>query len=330
MRNLAKAMTIAGSDSGGGAGIQADLKTFAAMGVYGTSVLTAITAQNTQTVTEVVDMPDSMIRSQIDAVISDIGADAVKTGMLSGAGIIEIVALRRVTEHGMTPLVVDPVMVAKGGARLLREDAVEALRTVLIPLATVVTPNIPEAEALVGRKIEDMDDMRDAAEEIVALGAKSVVVKGGHMDGPATDIFFDGTEAKAFTSPRISTDNTHGTGCTFASAIAAGLAKGKSDPRVRRRRQEVRHRCHPLRPHDRQGQRSPQPLLHAPRLTPRHLPVNGEPTWPSISPKKTSPPSSRWTSPSKRWRRASFTSRRGRPSTSRATACPTAGAPLTS
>ena len=172
MRNLAKAMTIAGSDSGGGAGIQADLKTFAAMGVYGTSVLTAITAQNTQTVTEVVDMPGSMIRSQIDAVVSDIGADAVKTGMLSSAGIIETVA-EKVTEHGMTPLVVDPVMVAKGGARLLREDAVEALKTLLIPLATVVTPNIPETEALVGRKIEDMDDMRDAAEEIIAFGAQS-------------------------------------------------------------------------------------------------------------------------------------------------------------
>ncbi len=227
MMKLAKAMTIAGSDSGGGAGIQADLKTFAAMGVYGTSVLTAITAQNTQTVTEVVDMPDSMIRSQIDAVVSDIGADAVKTGMLSGAGIIEIVA-EKVTEHGMTPLVVDPVMVAKGGARLLREDAVDALKSLLLPLATVVTPNIPEAEVLVDHKIEDMDGMRDAAREIVELGARSVVVKGGHMEGPATDIFFDGSDIKAFTSQRISTHNTHGTGCTFASAIAAGLAKGNS------------------------------------------------------------------------------------------------------
>ena len=227
MRDLAKAMTIAGSDSGGGAGIQADLKTFAAMGVYGTSVLTAITAQNTQTVTEVVDMPDTMIRSQIDAVISDIGADAVKTGMLSSADIIETVA-EKVTEHGMVPLVVDPVMVAKGGARLLREDAVDALKSALIPLATVVTPNIPEAEVLVGHKIEDMDGMRDAAKEIVALGARSVVVKGGHMEGPATDIMFDGSDIKAFTSQRISTDNTHGTGCTFASAIAAGLAKGNS------------------------------------------------------------------------------------------------------
>ncbi len=227
MMNLAKAMTIAGSDSGGGAGIQADLKTFAAMGVYGTSVLTAITAQNTQTVTEVVDMPDSMIRSQIDAVVSDIGADAVKTGMLSSAGIIEIVA-EKVTEHGMTPLVVDPVMVAKGGARLLREDAVDALKSLLLPLATVVTPNIPEAEVILGRRIEDMDDMRDAAREIVEFGARSVVVKGGHMEGPATDIFFDGSDIKAYTSQRISTHNTHGTGCTFASAIAAGLAKGNS------------------------------------------------------------------------------------------------------
>ncbi len=226
MKNLAKAMTIAGSDSGAGAGIQADLKTFAAMGVYGTSALSAITAQNTQTVTEVIELPDSIIRSQIDAVISDIGADAVKTGMLSSAHIIETVA-EKITEHRLTPLVVDPVMVAKGGARLLREDAVDALKTLLIPLATVVTPNIPEAETLLGRKIDDIDDMRDAANEIIALGAQSVVVKGGHLeDHQATDIFCDGVQIKTFTARRISTDNTHGTGCTFASAIAAGLAKG--------------------------------------------------------------------------------------------------------
>ena len=227
MRNVARAMTIAGSDSGGGAGIQADLKTFAAMGVYGTSVLTAVTAQNTLTVTEVVEMPDSVIRSQIDAVISDIGTDAVKTGMLSSVEIIETV-VEKLKEHKLTTLVVDPVMVSTGGARLLHEDAVDALIALLLPLATVITPNIPEAEALVGHEIKDMDGMRDAAKMLVAMGAKSVVVKGGHLSGPATDIFFDGTEVKAFTSQRISTDNTHGTGCTFASAIAASLAKGLS------------------------------------------------------------------------------------------------------
>lgn len=227
MRNLARVMTIAGSDSGGGAGIQADLKTFAAMGVYGASAITAITAQNTRTVTEIVEMPDSIIRSQIDAVITDIGVDAVKTGMLSNTRIIKTVA-EKIDEYEAAPLVVDPVMVAKGGARLIQEDAVDALRTLLIPKATVVTPNVPEAETLVGREIVDMDGMRDAAMEIVGLGAQSVVVKGGHLEGPATDIFFDGVEVKAFTSQRISTDNTHGTGCTFASAVAAGLARDQS------------------------------------------------------------------------------------------------------
>lgn len=227
MRNLARVMTIAGSDSGGGAGIQADLKTFAAMGVYGTSAITAITAQNTRTVTEIVEMPDSIIRSQIDAVITDIGVDAVKTGMLSNTRIITVVA-EKIDEYEVAPLVVDPVMVAKGGARLIQEDAVEALRTLLIPKATVVTPNVPEAETIVGREIVDMDGMRDAAMEIVGLGAQSVVVKGGHLEGPATDIFFDGVKVKAFTSQRISTDNTHGTGCTFASAVAAGLARKQS------------------------------------------------------------------------------------------------------
>ena len=171
-------------------------------------------------------MPVEMVRAQIDAIVSDIGADAVKTGMLSSAPIIETVA-DKVREHGLDRLVVDPVMVAKGGARLLQVEAVDALRTVLIPLATVVTPNIPEAEAIVGTKIETPDDMKDAAQAIVELGARTAVVKGGHAKGPATDIFYDGTDFRAFTSPRVSTMSIHGTGCTFASAIAAGLAKGK-------------------------------------------------------------------------------------------------------
>ncbi|MCI0895497.1 MAG: bifunctional hydroxymethylpyrimidine kinase/phosphomethylpyrimidine kinase [Chloroflexi bacterium] len=220
-----KAMTIAGSDSGGGAGIQADLKTFSALGVYGSSTLTAITAQNTVGVTMVHEIPIDIIVAQIDAVLSDIGADAVKTGMLASSAIVETVA-DEMERHQVSRLVVDPVMVAKSGDRLLREDAVEALRTRLIPLAAVVTPNIPEAEALTGLKIETDEDVRRAAEAIVQLGARAVVVKGGHREGPATDLFYDGVRFQEFSAPRIDTVNTHGTGCTFASAVAAGLAKG--------------------------------------------------------------------------------------------------------
>ena len=220
-------MTIAGSDSGGGSGIQTDLKTFAALGVYGTSVVTAVTAQNTLRVTDVVELPVSLIRSQIDAVLADIGTDVVKTGTLYSATAIEAVA-EKIREHGLTNLVVDPVVVTKSGDRLLQQDGVEALRDLLIPLATVVTPNVPEAELLLGRDVNSIDDSRDAARDIVAMGAKAAVVKGGHLSGPATDILFDGVEVRAFPSPRLSTTSTHGTGCTFASATAAGLAKGLS------------------------------------------------------------------------------------------------------
>ena len=220
-------MTIAGSDSGGGAGIQADLKTFAALGVYGTSVLTAITSQNTLGVTDVLELPTSLIRSQFDAVISDIGTDVVKTGMLSSSEIIRTVA-DVIKERSIEKLVVDPVMVAKGGDRLLQEEATDTLRTILIPLAMVVTPNVPEAEVLTGEKIESLDDARVAAREIVGMGAKAVVVKGGHLEGSATDVLYDGHGFTEFTSERINTTNTHGTGCTFASATAAGLAKGLS------------------------------------------------------------------------------------------------------
>ena len=220
-----KAMTIAGSDSGGGAGVQADLKTFAALGVYGASTLTAITAQNTVGVTAVHEIPTDVIRAQIDAVLTDIGADAVKTGMLSSSAIIECVA--DALEHWrVSLLVVDPVMVAKSGDSLLQEEAVGVLRSRLLPLASVVTPNIPEAEVLTGMNISSDADVRDAARAIVGMGAKAVVVKGGHREGPATDIFFDGSEFHEFTTPRIDTQNTHGTGCTFASAVAAGLARG--------------------------------------------------------------------------------------------------------
>ena len=222
---VAKAMTIAGSDSGGGAGIQADLKTFSALGVYGSSTLTAITAQNTVGVTMVHEIPIDMIVAQINAVLSDIGADAVKTGMLASSAIVETVA-EEMERHQVSRLVVDPVMVAKSGDRLLREDAVEALRTRLIPLAAVVTPNIPEAEALTGLRIEPDEDVRRAAEAIIQLGARAVVVKGGHREGPAVDLFYDGARFQEFSAPRIDTVNTHGTGCTFASAVAAGLARG--------------------------------------------------------------------------------------------------------
>ncbi len=222
-------MTIAGSDSGGGAGIQADLKTFAALGVYGTSVLTAITAQNTVAVTAVHEVPTDVIAAQIDAVVTDIGADAVKTGMLSSSAIIECVAAALEKHHGipgLKRLVVDPVMVAKSGDSLLREDAVGTLRDRLLPLAAVVTPNIPEAETLTGLTIVTGEDVRKAAQAIVGMGAASVVVKGGHREGPATDLYFNGSNFREFTAPRIETANTHGTGCTFASAVAAGLAKG--------------------------------------------------------------------------------------------------------
>ena len=222
-------MTIAGSDSGGGAGIQADLKTFSALGVFGTSTLTAITAQNTVGVTAVHEIPTDVIAAQIDAVVSDIGADAVKTGMLSSSAIVATVA-DAVRRHDITNLVVDPVMVAKSGDRLLREEAIATICNELIPLAKVVTPNIPEAEDLTGRSIESDDDVRRAAEAIIGMGAKSVVIKGGHRDGPPTDVLYDGQQFMEFTTERIPSTNTHGTGCTFASAVAAGLAHGLDTP----------------------------------------------------------------------------------------------------
>ena len=223
---IPKAMTIAGSDSGGGAGIQADLKTFAALGVYGASTLTAITAQNTVAVTAVHELPVALIAAQIDAVVTDIGVDAVKTGMLSSAAIVETVAAA-VQRHALVNLVVDPVMIAKSGDALLRPEAVNALCDRLLPLAAVVTPNLPEAETLTGLSITTDADIRRAAEQIVGRGARAVVVKGGHRDGPAVDLFYDGVRFQEFTAPRLDTRNTHGTGCTFAAALAAGLARGQ-------------------------------------------------------------------------------------------------------
>lgn len=222
---IPKAMTIAGSDSGAGAGIQADLKTFAALGVYGTSALTAVTAQNTKGVYAIAEVPEEVVAAQIDAVLEDIGADAVKTGMLSSVSIIETV-VDRLQAWGVTNLVVDPVMVAKSGDRLLQESAVEALRTRLLPLALIVTPNIPEAEVLSGRTIKSGADAREAAAAIHQQGARYVVIKGGHRPGPPVDLIFDGLTYVEFGGDRIETQNTHGTGCTFAAAIAAYLAHG--------------------------------------------------------------------------------------------------------
>ncbi|MBI3970504.1 MAG: bifunctional hydroxymethylpyrimidine kinase/phosphomethylpyrimidine kinase [Chloroflexi bacterium] len=220
------ALTIAGSDSSGGAGIQADLKTFQALGVYGASVLTAITAQNTLGVRAVHEIPVGVIAAQIDAVVEDLGSDGVKTGMLSSADIISTVA-QRVRHWGLQDrLVVDPVMVAKSGDRLLRESAVDALIHELLPLATVLTPNLPEAEVLVGRAIASDEEVREAAREIAAMGPAAVVMKGGHRPGEPVDVLFDGRGFHRFTAQRIETRNTHGTGCTFSAAIAAQLARG--------------------------------------------------------------------------------------------------------
>lgn len=221
------ALTIAGSDSCGGAGIEADLKTFTALGVYGMAAVTSITAQNTVEVRGIHDIPPETVAQQIDAVAEDVGMDAVKTGMLSSAAIAEAVAdaLRR---HRVEKLVVDPVMVSESGHRLLVRDAVDVVVKELLPQALVVTPNIAEAEVLTGRSIKDADAMRDAAKAIHDLGARCVLLKGGHMDGPeAIDYLYDGEEWFPYAAPRVATENTHGTGCTYGAAIAAFLAKGE-------------------------------------------------------------------------------------------------------
>jgi hydroxymethylpyrimidine/phosphomethylpyrimidine kinase len=220
-------LTIAGSDSGAGAGVQADLKTCAALGVYCTTAITAVTAQNTMGVMAVHALPPELVAAQIDAVVADVRPDAVKTGMLASAGIIEVVAAK-LREHSLPNVVVDPVMVAKSGDRLLAEDAAMALRELLLPLAEVVTPNIPEAEVLVGRSLQTDDEIRAAAREIHSMGARNVVMKGGHREGDlAVDILFNGRDFHEFSAPRVQTTSTHGTGCTFASAVAAFLARGE-------------------------------------------------------------------------------------------------------
>lgn len=220
-----RVMTVSDSDSGGGSGIQADLKTFAALRVYGTSVVTVVTAQNTVGIADARELQASLVGSQMVAVLSDIGTDAVKTGILSSVAIVETVAAK-VREHGLKNLIVDPVIVARGGDRLMGNDAVAALRTQLVPLARVVTPNAAEAGLLVGRVVETLDDARSAARDIVAMGAECAVVTGGRLDGPATDILYDGHEFRAFTSQRVATTSDLGTGAAFSAAIAAGLARG--------------------------------------------------------------------------------------------------------
>lgn len=226
MQSPPKALTIAGSDSGGCAGIQADIKTFAALGVHGMSVITSVTAQDTKRVHNTSDLPLDNIEEQIQAVVEDIGVDAVKTGMLSSAPIISLVAAK-MDQYGIKRLVIDPVMVSAGGSRLIQEDAVEVLKKDLFPLALIVTPNLREAEILTGQRINDERGIREAAQQIFEFGPRSVIVKGGHFDDAthSTDYFFDGRDFTAFRGERVETPNTHGSGCTFASAIAGHLAR---------------------------------------------------------------------------------------------------------
>jgi hydroxymethylpyrimidine/phosphomethylpyrimidine kinase len=228
MNYQGKALTIAGSDSGGGAGIQADLKTFQAFNVYGMSVITSITAQNTVGVSDIFDLPSSIIASQMDAVFSDIEPDAIKVGMLSNRDIIATVS-EKLKQYQVKKLVVDSVMVSKSGARLLRADAEKYFMEMLVPIAYLITPNLEEAQIISGMTIHNLEDAKKAAILIFNLGARNILIKGGHMeDEEAIDLLFDGTTFSTFTSLRFVSKNTHGTGCTLSSAITAELSKGKS------------------------------------------------------------------------------------------------------
>ncbi len=222
-----RVLVIAGSDSGGGAGIQADVKTITALGAYAATAITALTAQDTLTVHGILPVPPEFVRLQAETALADLGADAIKTGMLGSAAVVETVAGLLAERAPGVPLVVDPVMVAKGGARLLEEDAISALKRNLLPLASLLMPNLPEAEALTGLAITNLDEMRHAAEALLTLGVPAVLLKGGHLPGPTVvDMLttMDGTTL--LERPRIETRHTHGTGCTLASAVAAGLAQG--------------------------------------------------------------------------------------------------------
>ena len=222
------ALTIAGSDPSGGAGIQADLKTFHQFGVYGEAVITLITVQNTRGVDRVECLAPDLVADQIRAVISDIPPAAAKTGALGNRGIIEAVA--ELAAAFPFPLVVDPVMVSKHGAPLLAAEGVDALKTLLLPYAFLLTPNLEEAALLTGQEVRTVSDMRKAAQKLAALGPRAVLVKGGHLEGDAVDVLYFEGEFREFTSPRMETRHTHGTGCTFSAAIAAGLACGRDLP----------------------------------------------------------------------------------------------------
>lgn len=226
---MKKVLTIAGSDCSGGAGIQADLKTFAAHGVYGMSVIVSVVAENTCRVIDIQDICPDMILKQMEAVFEDIEVDAVKVGMLSGRECMEAVC-EGLKRYSPKNVVIDPVMLAKGGHALMRENALEYFKTHLLPLADILTPNIPEAECISALKLNCPEHMKEAALKIHSMGAKNVLIKGGHLMGEAEDILFDGKEFYSYTTQRIHTKNTHGTGCTFSSAIASNLALGMSAP----------------------------------------------------------------------------------------------------
>lgn len=227
VNSMKKALTIAGSDSSGGAGIQADLKSFSANGVFGLSIITAVTAQNTQGVLAIQDLNPEIIAKQMEAIFEDIEVDAVKIGMVSQVTTIEIIS-EKLKKYQVENIVVDPVMVSKSGFHLLNFDAESKLKSLLIPLAILVTPNIFEAEAITGRKISSLDDMEEAARFIQALGPKNVLLKGGKWEKNATDVLYDGSAFQHLVSPHIVTNNTHGTGCTLSSAIAAYIARGSN------------------------------------------------------------------------------------------------------
>ncbi len=231
-------LTIAGSDSGGGAGIQADLKTILALGGYGMSSITALTAQNTVGVRDVLPIPPEFVAAQIDAVVEDIGVDAAKTGMLADAGIVECVA-ERIRHYRIRPLVVDPVMVAKSGDSLLAPEARDVLRRELLPLATVLTPNLDEAAVLAQMRVHNPQQAREAARRIHALGPEWVLVKGGHLPGEPRDVLFDGQGFFDIVRPRVETKSTHGTGCTFSAAIAVELARGAGVPEAVQRARDA-------------------------------------------------------------------------------------------
>jgi hydroxymethylpyrimidine/phosphomethylpyrimidine kinase len=231
-----RVLVIAGSDSGAGAGIQADIKTIGALGGYAMTAITALTAQNTRGVQAVMAVPADFVRRQIDSVFDDIGADCIKTGMLQGAAVLETVAEFVTARAGHLPLVVDPVLAATDGTRLLDEAALDRLKRLLVPRATVLTPNLPEAEILTGMALRDIDAMTRAGQALAALGSRYVLVKGGHLDGAMVrDVLVGGGETIVLESPRLSTRSTHGTGCTLASAIAVSLAQGMAVPAAVRR-----------------------------------------------------------------------------------------------